>query len=185
MAVRPKNPQKRMTYAQYSELPDDGLRYELIDGELYMSPAPNTRHQDVLGRLFLAIASRLANEGGGRVFFAPFEVHLFGKDAVQPDLIFVSDADSEVVTEAKISGVPTLVVEVLSSSSRDRRIKKDLYERYRVPEYWILDPITDQVEIYSLTVEGYGEPQILKPPELLKTPLIPGLSLNLSDIFRC
>jgi len=175
-----------MTYAQYSELPDDdGLRYELIDGELYTSPAPNTRHQNVLGRLFLSIATHLASEGGGEVFFAPLEVHLFGKDAVQPDLIFVSNADSKIVTEAKISGAPTLVAEVLSSSSRDRRIKRDLYERYRVPEYWILDPITDQVEIYSLTAEGYGEPQILKPSEQLKTPLIPGLSLNLSDIFRC
>lgn len=174
-----------MTYADYSQLPDDdGRRYELIDGELYVTPAPSARHQRILLRLAVAIASHLEKRGGGEVFLAPFEVDFFDRDAVQPDLIFVSDANAEIVTEAKIIGTPTLVAEVLSSSKRDRRIKRKLYERYRVPQYWILDPTADQVEIYSLTADGYGEARILKPGEQLITPSIPDLRIDLSDLFR-
>ncbi|MGH2810210.1 MAG: Uma2 family endonuclease [Actinomycetota bacterium] len=175
-----------MTYAEYGQLPDDdGLRYELIDGELHVSAAPNTRHQDVLLNLAVEIAGHLRMHGGGRIFIAPYEVDFFDRDAVQPDLIFVADAHSEIITPEKIFGVPSLVVEVLSSSSsRDRRIKKALYERHRVGEYWIVDPELDRVEIYRLDQSRYGEPSLLEAGEMLTTALMPGLAIDLSVIFE-
>lgn len=182
MAVQSQN--RRMTYDEYCRLPEDGLRYELINGELYVTPAPNTRHQKIMARLLVRIAAHLEAKAGGQVLAAPYEVDFFDKEAVQPDLVFVSDADSHIVTEAKIVGVPTLVVEVLSSSARDRGLKRDLYERQGVPEYWILDPNKNQAEIYRLTGRSYGEPLILAPGNHLTTPAIPGLELDLAYIFQ-
>lgn len=165
-------------------MPDDGLRRELIDGEEYVMPSPNARHQNVVLELAFAIKQHLKDHEGGRVFVAPFDVVLSDFDVVQPDVIFVSDGDAGVITEANIKGAPTLVIEVLSDPARDRRKKRDLYAHNRIPEYWVVDPDSDRVEVYRLTGESYAKPEIFEPGEPLSTGAIPGFTLDLADLFR-
>ncbi len=181
MAVRP---QPKLTYQDYLLFPDDGRRRELIEGEVYVTPSPNTRHQDIVGFVYRRIGNHLESHGGGRVFVAPYDVVLSDADVVQPDVIFVSDADAGVITKANIQGVPTLLIEVVSDPRLDRRIKHSLYARYGVPEYWVVDPDADRVEVFSLTDQGYAKPEILEPKETLSTEALPGLIIDLADLLK-
>lgn len=177
-------PRTKLTYDDYLLIPDDGRRHEIIDGEEYVTPAPNTRHQDIAGEIYRLIANHLVGHGGGRVLLAPYDVVLSKGDVVQPDVIFVSDENAGVITEANIQGAPTLVVEVISDPRMDRLTKRDLYARHRVPEYWVVDPDSDRVEVHRLTKEGYGKPEIMEPGEKLSTEAIPGFELDLTELFR-
>ncbi len=173
-----------LTYADLAAFPDDNVRRELIHGDLLVSPSPNTRHQIISHRLTLALGHHVAQHGGGIVFTAPYDVVLSDRDVVEPDLIFVADPQSDIVTEANIQGVPALLVEIVSDPRVDRVRKRDLYARYGVPEYWIVDPDADRVEVYRHDQEGYGKPEILEPGETLETPLLPGLRVNLADLLQ-
>lgn len=108
------------TYEDYVDFPDDGKRYEIVDGEVYVTPAPNLRHQDIVGLLYRRIADHLDRHGGGRVFFAPVDVVLSATNVVEPDIVFVADADRDRITAANLQGPPTLAVEVLSDPRHDR-----------------------------------------------------------------
>lgn len=132
-------------------MPDDGNRYESIGERLYMTPAPAIRHQRVLKRLQSALMRILEHPGHGEVFMAPCLVEFPGtSDRVQPDLFFVSNERRGIIMETVVLGAPDLVVEILSPSTahRDRGIKRDLYARSGVREYWIADPIRDVVDIW-------------------------------------
>jgi Uma2 family endonuclease len=183
MAVRPESQPKRLTYSDLLDFPDDGLRRELIHGEVHVTASPNTRHQTIAGRLYFDLEGHVRRHGGGRVFIAPYDVYFAPEDVVEPDLIFVSDAEVRIITEAHIRGVPTLVIEILSDPRRDRVVKRDLYAAFGVPEYWLFDPDADRVEIYRLRDGTYGKPEILEPGETLTTPLIPGLRIDLTEIL--
>ncbi|MBI4730473.1 MAG: Uma2 family endonuclease [Acidobacteria bacterium] len=184
MAVRPEC-RPRLTYDDYAALPDDGVRRQLIDGEVYVVPAPSTRHQRIVGRLQYAVEAHLRARGGGEVLAAPTDVVLSPHDIVQPDLVFVASARAEIVTEANIRGAPSLVAEVLSDPrTADRTVKRDLYARFSVPEYWVVHPEADRVEVFRLGERGYGTPEILEPGETLSTPVLPGLAVDLSELFR-
>jgi Uma2 family endonuclease len=141
------------SYAEYARLPDDGNRYEVIAGELVVSPAPRTIHQEVSARFFLALRTFATSQHKlGTVLYAPIDV-LFGEgDYMQPDLIFVREDREDISTERGIEGPPDLVVEVLSPSTavRDRGIKRERYAFYGVPEYWIVDADARHVEVYRL-----------------------------------
>lgn len=182
MAVRPQ----KLTYDDLVAFPDDGLRRELINGEAFVTPAPNTRHQDIVGRLFRAIGNYLEAHGGGQVFVAPYDVVLRKDNVVEPDLVFVADDRGGIVTPENIQGAPSLVIEVLSDPHRDRHLKRALYARVRIPEYWIVDPDADRVEVYRLPrgKRVYPDPEVLAPGKALTTPLIPGFSINLAELLR-
>lgn len=178
----------RLTYEDYQLIPDDGKRHELIDGEHVMSPSPNTKHQRIAGTLLTALKNFLRDHPLGEIFIAPYDVVLSDFDVVQPDLIFVATAQAAIVTEANIRGIPTLVVEILSEGNRklDETIKRQRYEHYGIPEYWIIDPALDQVKIYRLTDGRYGQASVLslETHEQLTTPLLPTLSLPLATLFK-
>ena len=135
------NVETKLTYADYLKTSDDE-RYELLNGELVMPPAPLTGHQ----MISIALASRLylyADEKGlGTVVAAPTDVVLSDTDVVQPDVLFVSSRRSHILTHENVRGAPDLVVEILSpaSAERDRTVKLDLYARHGVKEYWMVDP---------------------------------------------
>ena len=171
------------TYADLLEMPDDNVRREIIDGELIVSPSPVTRHQVVLGRLYLVFGNHLAEHGGGRVFFAPLDIVLSDTNVVEPDLFFVADDQLEILTSKNVSGVPALVVEVLSKPRMDRVRKRELYARFGVPEYWIVDPEADRVEVYLLATNGYDKPSIVEPGDTLAYERLPGLTVDLSALF--
>ena len=120
----------RLTYDDLAALPDDRFRHELIDGQHFMTPSPYTIHQRVSSRLFVAIHENVKRTSSGEVFFAPFDVVFSDYDVVEPDLLYVSNERSSIITEKNVQGAPDLVVEVLSpgTRSRDKKLKRDLYE---------------------------------------------------------
>ena len=128
----------RFTYDDFVLFPDDGKRHEIIDGEHYVTPSPNVRHQRLVKRLMFEIELYLrANPGTGQVFPSPLDVVLSHWDVVEPDLLFVARDQSAILTEKNIQGPPALVVEVLSKSTRkrDAQTKRRLFERTGVREY--------------------------------------------------
>jgi len=178
----------RLTYAELALLPDDGKRHELIGGVHLVTPSPGRRHQAVVWNLTVLIGSYLHAHPVGRAFAAPFDVVFSELDVVEPDLLFVSSARQEVLTAQHVRGAPDLVVEVGSPTTRkrDETIKRRLYERFGVAEYWIIDPELDSIEVYRRAPVGYVliEELLLSRGDSLATPLLAGLVLPLSRIFR-
>ena len=177
--VKPK-----LAYEDYASLPDDE-RYELIDGELMPMPSPKKIHQRLV--LDLSWILRLLEEMGlGELFIAPFDVILSDFNVVQPDLLFVSRERSYIITEDNIRGAPDLVVEILSPSTADydRTVKRELYERYGVPEYWLVDPYAKTITILRLGADGYNAYAVYGEGDALSSPTLAGFSMNLSELFQ-
>ena len=180
----------RLTYDDFVQFPDDGKRHEIIDGEHYVTPSPNLRHQDLVGRLHVEIAIYLKSyPTAGRVFLSPLDVVLSHYDVVEPDLLFVAGDQTAIMTDKNIQGPPALVVEVLSKSSRkrDAQTKRRLFERTGVREYWLVDPELDAVQVFRPSPEG----KLTRVAELsaedddtLTTPLLPGCAIALRELFR-
>ncbi|MBI2402258.1 MAG: Uma2 family endonuclease [Gemmatimonadetes bacterium] len=154
-------PATKVTWRDVLEMPEDGNRYEAIGGELYVSPPPRPRHQWVSAGLFAALHDLLVRPGHGYLFYAPIGVEfLETEEGVQPDILFVSKERFHIVTEDWIQGAPDLVIEIPSPSTarRDRTVKRHLYQRQGVPEYWIVDPDAKQVEVWRFAA-GATEPE--------------------------
>ena len=179
---------KEWTYEEFMALPEGGtFRYEIIDGDLCMTPSPSTRHQEISGKLFYLIYRFLHENPLGKIFAAPCDV-VFSQDPLQvaePDLIFVSKEHSAIITEKNIQGSPDLLVEILSPSteSSDRRVKHSLYERFGVSEYWIVDPERNTVQIFMLADGHYSNTLEFGLGDLIETPILPGLSIPISEVF--
>jgi Uma2 family endonuclease len=142
---------RRWTYDEFARLPDDGNRYEVIGGELYVTPLPTPNHQKVAVRLTTALETFLVSHGLGEVF-GPLDV-LFGEgDYLEPDIVVVLRERMTIVTDRGAEAAPDLVVEVLSPKTalRDRGIKRERYAHFGVPEYWLVDPQRRQIEVYRL-----------------------------------
>src|SRR5947207_9718543 len=179
----------KLTYDDFLLFPDDGKRHELIDGEHYVTPSPNTRHQRISGNLHWLLRSHLEQHPIGQLFYAPYDVVFSEFDVVEPDLLYLSNARAaEVLTPLHAKGVPELVVEIASKGTRkrDETIKRRLYERVGVSEYWVVDPAIDAIRIYRREDDGFGRPIELsrEADGVLTTPLLPGLQLLLRNIFK-
>ena len=179
----------KLTYDDFVLFPDDGKRHELIDGEHYVTASPNTKHQQVSMELMFLIRSWLEDHPTGRLFAAPYDMVLSHFDVVVPDLIYLSNERApEILTPAHARGAAELVVEIGSPSTRqrDETIKRHLYARTGVSEYWFVDPELDVVRVYLRDGETFTRPQELsrEAGDTLTTPLLPGLPLPLSRIFR-
>lgn len=146
-----------LTYEDYVLLPTDRNRYEILEGELTVTPAPSTKHQTASGNLFVLLAHYIKERGLGKLFHAPIDLILESTSVLQPDLLFVTKARQHIITERAIEGVPDLVIEILSpgTSRTDRVTKAQIYARYGVPHYWIVDPEQEVIEIYLLEIDGY------------------------------
>ena len=181
---------RRLTYDDFLLFPEgDGLRHEIIDGVHYVTAAPNLRHQDLIGRLFMALGNFLASHpGSGRVFLSPVDVIFTVHDIVEPDLVFVAADQLAIMTEQNIQGVPAILVEVMSKSSRrrDERIKKELFDRGGVREYWIVDPDRSHVIVHRRNSDGFSArtPFAAADVAVLTSPLLPGFSLSVSELFK-
>lgn len=175
----------RFTYRDYCLLPEE-KRYELVEGELLMTPAPGgTKHQTVSQRLFKVLEAFVAARNLGRVWFAPLDVILSDEDVVQPDLLYVATARLEIVTERGLRGAPDLAVEVLSQATRERDlvVKRKLYAKYGVKEYWLVDPDGRTVEVLTLGQEGYETFRVFPEGTVVESPLLPGLRAEVGPLF--
>jgi len=177
----------KLTYEDLLKLPDDDKRHELIDGVHYVMSSPVLRHQRVVRRLGLSIGNFVDATGSGEMFPVAVDVVLSPYDVVVPDLIFVSEERRHLLQEKNIPGPPDLVAEVLSPSTRhkDRLLKRRLFEREGVREYWIVDPEKDTVRVLLLNPGGYGPGVELSAAagDTLTSPLLPGWSLSLATLF--
>ena len=182
-------PQKKLTAAEFLRWPDDGKRHELIDGVHYVTPSPNLGHQELVGRLYLAIGNFLATRRQlGRAFVARLDVVMSEHDVVEPDLLFVAGDQQSILTEANVQGPPALVIEILSPSTRrrDEGIKRRLFDQKGVREYWLVDPKNCRVSICRRS--GDGSFPIVSTlsaaaDEQIETPLLPGFELSVSELF--
>jgi Uma2 family endonuclease len=166
----------KLTYDDFVHFPDDGMRHELIDGEHYVTPSPNTRHQTISGTLYGLIWTWLEAHPVGRLFSAPFDVVFSEFDVVEPDLLYLSnERAAQMLTPLHAKGVPELVIEIGSKGTRkrDETIKRRLYERAGVSEYWIVDPMIDAIRVYRRERDRFGLPLELsrEAGDVLTTPL--------------
>jgi Uma2 family endonuclease len=175
---------ERLTYDDLKKIPPDLNRCELIEGELFVSPAPNTEHQLKSGSLFGYFWTFVRQNELGKVLAAPYDVVLAPGVVLEPDIIFVSKARQSIIKEGCIEGAPDLVVEIVSDSSRtmDRFVKRDRYAEFGVPEYWLLDPFEPRIEVLRLEAGKYRLVASFGPKDSLESPSFPGFRLPLASL---
>ena len=147
---------RHYTYADLDRVPADRKRYEIIGGDLFVSPSPSVAHQEIVLRLGIQL-SAFAGISAGKAFVAPLDVVFADDDVVEPDVIFVGADRLGIIAEKNLRGAPSLVIEVLSPSSYDTDPgeKLALYARYGVPEYWIVDPRTHTIVAHANPKNGH------------------------------
>ncbi len=178
------NPLIKFTYADYLNAPED-KRYELLDGDLVALSSPEELHQSVSIWLGAKLVQFAVENRLGRIYHAPFDVVLSDMDVVQPDLIFVSNERTDIITSANIQGAPDLVVEILSPSTaaRDKTFKRSLYARHGIAEYWMVDLTEKTITILRLGERGFEDVDTCGEGETLTSPTLQGFTLNLNGIF--
>lgn len=185
MATHPAR--RGWSYAEFARLPDDGNRYEVIDGELYVTPAPQPLHTRIAFKLALLLEGFVERHDLGWVMPAPVDVLLGDGDYVQPDLVFIRREHGESITDRGIEVPPGLVGEVLSPSTalRDRGVKRERYAHFGVPQYWIVDPVRRQVEIHHLAEDPYSPAMVAGDAfEWQPVPGGPSLVIHVSEFMR-
>ena len=172
------------TFDDLRSLPEDGHRYELIFGEIVMSPSPNTKHQHALGELFTRMRQFVHERQLGRVYFAPVDVKLTENNVVQPDLLFVKRQRLSIVRNEFINGAPDLVVEALSPSNRMQDLVKKavLYGMHAVPEYWIVDPQTNTIAVHIWRDSQYV-PEVSEDG-IARSTVLAGFEVRPADLFE-
>ena len=177
-------PTVKLTYADYCKTPDDE-RYELLDGELFVTPAPGMAHQRA-SRNLTGLLWQLAKESGaGEIYAAPFDIVLSDTNVVQPDLIFVSSERAHIITEANVQGAPDLVVEILSPSTADRdlTVKRGIYARHGVQEYWIVDTDARTVTVLLRDSQEFALVGVCGEGQTLDSPTLRGFTIDPGEIF--
>lgn len=175
----------RLTFEDWLRFPEDGRLYEIIGGELFVSPAPAIQHQRVSTRLLAALHEHLASGGLGEVFHAPTGVRLSDQDVPEPDLVVVLAAHARLIGEHVIEGSPDLVVEILSpgTAGRDLLVKRELYARAGISEYWTVDPLASEIEVLTLKHGNYATLARFGRDETLRSKRLPDLRIRLGQIF--
>jgi Uma2 family endonuclease len=184
LEIEKRKTRERNTYEDYARLPDYP-RYELIDGEFILTPAPSLDHQDISFELTIRLGLYLRKHKIGRAFAAPVDVIFDKWNVCQPDLIFVSNERASILTSAGVLGAPDLTIELLSPSTGfyDLTKKKDLYERFGVKEYWIVDPLQGSIDIFAnrngtfeLIFSGRGKGEAASE-------VLPGFKVSIEELF--
>ena len=181
--TRPQPRTRRWTYADYCRIPADRFRHEIIDGRHFVTLSPSTNHQAVSIRLGYESMRLIEKKALGRVFTAPLDVHLGRGTVVQPDLVVILGRNHAIIGDKKVTGVPDLLIEILSPSTkrRDRKKKFARYERAGVREYWIVDPEAHVVEQYFLRSGKYGAPTVSGKRVRLR--ILRGIEIDLREVW--
>ncbi len=186
VAVKDRPKGKVWTYEDYLRLTDD-KRYEVINGRLEEMPAPTPLHQDIVGRIFLLLSAFILRENAGKVLLSPIDVVLEDRYVLQPDIVFISKDRLGIISEKAIMGPPDLVVEIISPATvrRDTVVKKSIYERFGVREYWIVYPEERAIEVWVLNDKGkYEIFSVAEVEGKVKSKVLEGLEIDLKGIFK-
>lgn len=175
-------PRVKITYQDYLQLPED-QRYEVLEGDLRMVPAPGSLHQLVVENLYFMARKCMGQRG--RVCIAPRDVILDEETVVQPDLFIILRERLGIIAPEGVRSAPDLVVEVVSptSGTRDRGVKRRLYARYGVPEYWIIDPQERTVEVTCLRNGVLETAGVVPDGAVARSVLLPDLAVPVADLF--
>ena len=175
---------RRATFADLDAMPNDGRRYELIDGEIFVSAAPSWIHQQVVGNLHLLLRAWVDPRSLGQIALAPVDILLSDSSAVQPDLVYASTPNLTKIRSGRYHGAPDLAVEVLSPTNReyDTVTKLFRYAQSGVREYWLIDPTYRTAQILSL-IDGIYAPQKANEQGHYASIVLPGLMIDPEAIF--
>lgn len=173
------------TYETYSALPDDGRYYEVIQGVLMMSPAPEMAHQGIVGLIYRYLSEHIFSTGRGLVFTGPADVVLSPKKIVQPDVLVLLEEHLHRLKEKCVEGAPDLVVEIISPSSEtyDRLVKYNLYEQEGISEYWLVDPKEQSIEVFVLETGKYSSLGVFRREQIVQSRLVPNESARAAQFF--
>ena len=175
----------KFTYQDYLLLPED-KRYEIIEGELFMVPAPTPYHQNVSKNLFLLLDNYVEDRNLGKVYYAPIDVILSNENIVQPDILFISKERLSIIGQKNIQGAPDLVIEILSpgTAEKDKILKRKLYARFGVKEFWLVDGKKKEIEVLSLQEEGFKKIGTYTGEEILVSPRWQDIRIPVNEVFR-
>jgi Uma2 family endonuclease len=175
-----------LTAENYRALPETGPRYQLVQGELHMSPAPNRYHQEISANIEFLLRKYLAEHPIGKLYDAPFDVYLSDHDVFQPDILFVHQDRLSILTKEGADGAPTLVVEVLSPSTAflDQSAKKRVYTETGVEELWLVDPETKRLTAYRLQENTNHPAAVCGERDYFTSPCFPSLVIQGKEIFK-
>lgn len=186
-------PPQRMTYEEFMRLPEEKGRCELISGWVVREPSPGCLHQVAVGNLYRLLWNHARHAGSGHVFLGPFDTVLSRANVFQPDLLYIASEHAHVITPKNVQGPPDLAVEVISPSSarKDRILRLRQYAIFGVREYWIIDPVQQTIEVFTLNDapgEG-GEPRyeaagVFTPGTSMRSGLLPGFTCDPAEVFR-
>lgn len=181
----PGPPQGSWTYKAYAALPDDGCRYEVVQGVLIMSPAPAPEHQSVLGEIYSYLRERIQLTGRGLVYMGPLDVELSEENVFQPDVLVILNEHRDRFQKNHFVGAPDLAVEIISPSSAtyDRLTKHDTYEEAGIPEYWLVHPKRRTIEVFVLETGKYRSLGICKGEQALPSRLVPSAATSIEQFF--
>jgi len=174
-----------LTVDDYRATPDE-IRYQLVEGELIMSPSPTSHHQAILWNFAQIFGRYLDKRPIGRAFFAPLDVYLSNHNVFQPDVLFIATANLGILKKDGVHGAPDIVVEVLSPSNAqlDRKTKRRVYARAGVKEFWLVDPALRQIQLSLFPADRARPVKLIEENESFASPLLPGLKLRAIDVFR-
>ncbi len=179
---------KRWTYDDLAAMPEDNVIREILDGELFVAPSPVTRHQRIVLWLARIIGNHLDEHPLGQVFVAPLDTVFAIDNVCSPDILFISNERSSIITKKNIQGAPDFLIEVLSEFNRrnDEIRKKAIYDQFGVEEYWIADPEINTIRIYRRPDKKLVLVSELAASagDVATTPILPGLAIDLTALFR-
>lgn len=173
------------TVADYMQMPDDGPRYELIEGELLMAPAPNRYHQTISFNLTLILGNYVRKNRLGNIYVAPFDIIFDEHNVLQPDIIYFSRSRASALTKAGASGAPDMAIEIVSpgAEKRDRVLKRKIFARSGVEELWLILPERRRIEIYRLAEDREHPVETISQTGQFTSPMFPGLTITAADVF--
>ena len=175
-----------MTVEDYRMMPETGPRYQLIEGELYMAPAPNRYHQDISLNIVFMLRSYLERHPVGKLYEAPFDVYFDQTNAHQPDVLFIAKSNYAILTDAGAAGAPDFIVEILSPKTAflDKKSKRKVFARSGVKELWFVDPDTKMIHVYFLQENPDRPAASYSEKDTFTSPHFPGLKIRAARIFK-
>jgi Uma2 family endonuclease len=185
-AIMPRATSEPITAAEYRAMPEGPPYYELIEGELVMEPSPSSHQQEIAGNVFSLLRAHVRAQQLGKVLIAPLDVFLSEANVLQPDVLFLANANLSLLRDDGVHGAPDLVVEVVSPSNgaNELKRKRPIYVRSGVKEEWLIVPTLEQIHRYDFAIDSAKPVQIIDSGESFTTPLLPGLTIKAADVFE-
>lgn len=175
-----------MTVADYRELDEGPPHYQLIEGELFMSPSPKSYHQIISRNLEFILMRYLAERRSGTMLHAPMDVYLDDLNVYQPDILFIGNERADILKDDGVHGAPDLVVEILSpSTAKLEKRKRANFAKHGTREFWQVDPVLQQIQRFDFARDQAKPVQLIDDGETFETPLFPGLAIAAAEIFKC